>query len=64
MLKHGLATIYEAKTGAEFGGMEQKYREAEAWAKARGKGLWKDFRRTGGEGWESPREYKNRMGKT
>lgn len=50
--------------GAEFGGseMERKYREAEAEAKESGRGLWKDFKRNGGQGWESPREYKNRMG--
>ena len=63
MLKRGLATIYEAKVGAEFGGekLEQKYRRAEWWAKARSKGLWKDYRRIGSN-WESPREYKKRMG--
>lgn len=63
MLKRGLATIYEAKVGAEFGGakLEQKYRRAEWWAKTRRKGLWKDYHRTGSN-WESPREYKNRMG--
>jgi endonuclease YncB( thermonuclease family) len=64
MLKRGLATIYEAKTGVEFGGSkrEQRYRDAESRAKASGKGLWWDYQRTGGEGWESPRQYKNRMG--
>lgn len=63
MLKRGLATVYEAKIGSEFGGdkMEKKYRKAEWWAKKRAKGLWKDYRRVG-SGWESPREYKNRMG--
>jgi endonuclease YncB( thermonuclease family) len=63
MLKRGLATVYEAKVGAEFGGevMEQKYRRAEWWAKKRSKGLWKDYRRVG-SGWESPRDYKIRMG--
>ncbi|KAJ5911866.1 endonuclease lcl3 [Penicillium subrubescens] len=63
MLKRGLATIYEAKVGAEFGGekLEQKYRRAEWWAKARSKGLWKDYHRIGSN-FESPREYKNRMG--
>ena len=57
MLRSGLATVYEAKTGAEFGeGLEKKYRTAEWWAKAKRKGMWsgkkKDF--------ESPREYKSR----
>lgn len=34
MLKAGLATVYEAKSGAEFGvGLEEKYRKAEWWAK-------------------------------
>ncbi|KAJ5219360.1 uncharacterized protein N7498_001459 [Penicillium cinerascens] len=63
MLKRGLATVYEAKVGAEFGGeaMEKKYRRAEWWAKKRSKGLWKDYRRIGSD-WESPRDYKNRMG--
>lgn len=63
MLRRGLATVYEAKVGAEFGGdvMEKKYRRAEWWAKARSKGLWKDYKRAGSD-WESPREYKNRMG--
>lgn len=57
MLKAGLATVYEAKTGAEFGDLESKYRKTEAWAKAKRRGIWsgnpKDF--------ESPREYKNRI---
>jgi endonuclease YncB( thermonuclease family) len=59
MLRSGLATVYEAKTGAEFGkGLEEKYRKAEWWAKMKRKGMWagnkKDF--------ESPREYKSRYG--
>ncbi|KAH0544151.1 putative endonuclease lcl3 [Glutinoglossum americanum] len=57
MLKQGLATVYEAKSGAEFGSLEHKYRRAEWWAKKRGKGMWAmntaDF--------ESPRAYKTRM---
>jgi endonuclease YncB( thermonuclease family) len=57
MLRAGLATVYEAKSGVEFGeGLEPKYRKAEWWAKTKRKGMWagrkKDF--------ESPREYKNR----
>ncbi|THC90730.1 hypothetical protein EYZ11_009818 [Aspergillus tanneri] len=62
MLKQGLATVYEAKAGAEFGGpvMEERYRKAEWWAKVRRKGLWKDFYRN--KEWESPRDYKIRMG--
>lgn len=67
MLKRGLATVYEAKTGAEFGGekLERRYRAAEAKAKRKGKGLWKALkekeRGKKGAEWESPREYKTRM---
>ncbi|KAI9931582.1 hypothetical protein ASPWEDRAFT_103172 [Aspergillus wentii DTO 134E9] len=63
MLKRGLATVYEAKSGSEFGGekKERKYRKIEDWAKRKGKGLWKDYRRKGDQ-WESPRAYKTRMG--
>jgi endonuclease YncB( thermonuclease family) len=63
MLRAGLATVYEAKTGSEFGGerMEKRYRRAEWWAKKRGKGMWKGFRGKAAEEWESPRAYKNRM---
>jgi endonuclease YncB( thermonuclease family) len=57
MLKAGMATVYEAKSGAEFGDLEDKYRQVEAQARSRRKGIWsgkqKDF--------ESPREYKNRI---
>ncbi|KAF3769196.1 SNase-domain-containing protein [Cryphonectria parasitica EP155] len=55
MIHQGLATSYEAKTGAEFGGeaMEKKYKAAEAEAKRKKIGLWKPF--------ETPREYKDRM---
>lgn len=57
MLKAGLATVYEAKSGAEFGvGLEERYRRAEWWAKFRSRGMWagrsQDF--------ESPRAYKTR----
>ncbi|KAI1357515.1 SNase-domain-containing protein [Xylaria arbuscula] len=57
MLKSGLATTYEAKTGAEFGGLEDKYKAAEAEAKTKKLGMW------GGkpQHFESPREYKTRM---
>ncbi|KAK8124960.1 endonuclease [Apiospora kogelbergensis] len=40
MLKKGLATTYEAKTGAEFGGLEAKYKAAEAKAKEQKLGIW------------------------
>lgn len=56
MLKQGLATVYEAKMGAEFGDFEQKYRETEERAKWWKRGIWagnaKEF--------ESPRDYKTR----
>lgn len=56
MLRRGLATTYEAKSGAEFGGLEAQYRAAEAKAKARRRGMW------GGKGvFESPREYKRKI---
>lgn len=68
MLKLGLATTYEAKTGAEFGGpkMEQVYKNAEAAARRKGKGMWANTL-TGFFGLgrrreiESPRQYKDRM---
>ncbi|KAI9784129.1 MAG: putative endonuclease lcl3 [Geoglossum umbratile] len=60
MLKQGLATVYEAKSGAEFGAVEDRYRRAEWWAKKKRKGIWAgksaDF--------ESPRAYKTRMSST
>lgn len=56
MLRAGLATVYEAKSGAEFGHLEETYRRAEMWAKTRRKGMW------GAKGvLESPGEYKARM---
>ncbi|KAI0596981.1 hypothetical protein F4775DRAFT_270089 [Biscogniauxia sp. FL1348] len=57
MLKRGLATTYEAKTGAEFGGLEEKYRIAEATAKAKKLGIWGSKPKF----FESPRNYKTRM---
>lgn len=59
MLRAGLATVYEAKSGAEFGvGLEEKYRKAEWWAKLMKKGMWA----AKGKHFESPREYKTRHG--
>lgn len=70
MLDRGLATVYEAKFGSEFGDMEEVYRRAEETAKRKGVGLW------GGEkelSWwdrlmgrknevvETPRQFKRRM---
>jgi endonuclease YncB( thermonuclease family) len=66
MLKSGLATVYEAKTGSEFGEFEQKYRDAEKKAKEQQVGMWAKptiFGRLRGESMkapESPREYKTR----
>ncbi|GKT48073.1 putative endoplasmic reticulum membrane protein [Colletotrichum spaethianum] len=60
MLKLGLATTYEAKSGAEWGGAEELYKAAEAKAKAKKLGIWNgkpsDF--------ESPRAYKTRTNET
>ena len=72
MLKRGLATCYEAKFGAEFGGREIEYRIAEAKAKALRKGMWSgspgraNETATASSGLktgdvETPREYKTRM---
>jgi endonuclease YncB( thermonuclease family) len=66
MLKAGLATVYEAKTGSEFGNSEQKYRNAEDKAKADKVGMWTKptiLERLRGESakvTETPREYKKR----
>jgi endonuclease YncB( thermonuclease family) len=56
MLKAGMATVYEAKGGAEFGEFEEEYRKAEAVAKRRKLGMWKGRL----EDYESPRDYKIR----
>lgn len=57
MLKQGLATVYEAKSGVEWGGQKEVYEAAEAQAKAKKLGIWsgkqKDF--------ESPRAYKSKI---
>lgn len=70
MLKRGLATIYEAKYGSEFGGSEEKYREAEAKAKAKKVGMWQEpglvakmLGKTSAP-LESPREYKTRTARS
>ncbi|KAJ4249392.1 putative endonuclease lcl3 [Fusarium torreyae] len=56
MIKTGMATTYEAKQGAEFGGRKKIYEKAEAKAKRKRKGMWSgkpaDF--------ESPRAYKTK----
>jgi endonuclease YncB( thermonuclease family) len=66
MLKRGLATVYEAKSGSEFGGKEKQYREAERMARERAIGMWKEpsaWERLMGtkKKIETPREYKTRM---
>lgn len=63
MLRQGWATVYEAKTGVEFGGakLERKYRDAEALAKMKGLGLWQGLKGKKANSWESPRAYKTRM---
>jgi endonuclease YncB( thermonuclease family) len=68
MLKRGLATVYEAKYGAEFGAYEQRYREAEARAKGRKVGMHSEpsladrlLLRGRKEPLESPRQFKTRM---
>ncbi|KAF2736659.1 SNase-domain-containing protein [Polyplosphaeria fusca] len=66
MLKRGLATVYDAKTGSEFGQHEQRYRDAEQKAQADKVGMWAKptiLGRLRGEkapNLESPREYKTR----
>ena len=69
MLKRGLATVYEAKFGSEFGTEEEAYREAEAKAKAKKAGMWHGPGLVGkmlgqsSKPLESPREYKTRVAK-
>jgi endonuclease YncB( thermonuclease family) len=58
MLKAGYATVYEAKTGSEFGTEEAKYRSMESWAKSKKKGMWAGSQKN----YESPRDYKTRTG--
>jgi endonuclease YncB( thermonuclease family) len=59
MLKAGFATVYEAKSGVEFGrATGEQYRRAEQWARTKRKGMW-----SGKKGnFESPRDYKIRHG--
>ena len=57
MLRKGLATVYEAQSGAEFGALEEKYRRAERWAKLKRKGMWAGKK----QDFESPRQYKSKM---
>ncbi|KAF2099604.1 SNase-domain-containing protein [Rhizodiscina lignyota] len=67
MLRNGLATVYEAKFGSEFGKSEKKYREAEAAAKQNRVGMWATpgflsrLLKGGSATPESPRAFKTRM---
>lgn len=66
MIKAGMATVYEAKTGSEFGGQEEQYRRAEEGARRSGvgmwqKGIWDKLTGKKGRAPETPREYKKRM---
>ncbi|KAI4110716.1 MAG: hypothetical protein LQ345_006939 [Seirophora villosa] len=58
MLERGLAAVYEAKTGAEFGNLEAKYRSVEERAKSKKTGMWSGKKKD----YESPRDYKLRHG--
>jgi len=65
MLRRGLATVYEAKFGSEFGGKEERYREAEKRAKEKGVGMWQEQGLMGkllgrSKAVETPREFKTR----
>lgn len=56
LVKQGLATTYEAKSGAEFGGLQSVYEKAEATAKRKKLGMWA----VKASEYESPRAYKSR----
>lgn len=58
MIKQGLATTYEAKTGGEYGGLKEVYEKAEAKAKRKRRGMWAKKNQ---KDYESPRDYKTRM---
>ena len=68
LLRRGLATTYEAKSGAEFGSKaaEARYRAAEEEARRKGRGMWAAekggfFGFGKGKELESPRSYKERV---
>lgn len=56
MIKAGLATVYEAKTGTEFDGREHIYRKREAQAQKKKRGMWNIDQKK----FLTPREYKNK----
>lgn len=60
MLKAGMATVYEAKMGAEFGDFEESYREVEEVARKKKRGMWAGKMAD----YESPRAYKTRTAAT
>lgn len=62
LLRLGLATVYEGKTGAEFGGdaMEEKYRKMEQRARLWRRGIWGSLGKEGDKPRESPMEFKKR----
>lgn len=66
MLRCGLATVYEAKSGSEFGTSEQKYRDAQKKAEEQKVGMWSKpsllgrLRGESAQKAETPREYKQR----
>ncbi|KAI5466278.1 Arp2/3 complex, 34 kd subunit p34-Arc-domain-containing protein [Mariannaea sp. PMI_226] len=59
LIKRGLATTYEARSGAEFGGLKEVYEKAEAKAKRKRTGMWSQD----ASKFESPREYKSKWAK-
>ena len=68
MIRNGLATVYEAKFGSEFGKHEQKYREAEEKARQAKVGMWAQpgiisrlLKGERGASPETPRAFKTRM---
>lgn len=65
MIQSGYSEAYKAKTGSEFGGMEDEYVEAEQEARRKKIGMWQTKRTIFGKTKEveTPREYKNRMNK-
>jgi endonuclease YncB( thermonuclease family) len=60
LIKRGLATVYEAKSGGEYGGMKEVYEKAEAKAKRKRKGMWS----IRASAFESPRAYKTKWAAT
>jgi endonuclease YncB( thermonuclease family) len=68
LIRRGLATAYEGRTGAEFGGskMEEIYKAAEAAAKKKGKGIWSTHKAgvlglRKAQPFETPMAFKKRM---